>query len=248
MQPRKTIVIGSAVVALLVTGTLLRWVRVSRATEAMAYTAPAKPLAELPEFIGRFRFVKDLPLTSAVLKAAGVDSFIQRDYVDPASGKHLLLYVGYWGRENRGAGHGPEICYPAVGWTADCAAIERPLGFRASGESTPAVMALHRFIRSEPEGIEKRAVGFLAVASGEYRPSSRRLFWHRPGKSHGRGHYLAQVQVSCPVPSGIWEQGESRIVAFMEALLPHLSDYLPQPRQAGEGSEPLAKGGDDLEN
>ncbi len=233
MQPRGTMVIGSALVAVLLTGTLLRWVRVSRATEAMVYTPPARPLAELPKNIGRYRFFRDLPLASAALDVAGVDAFVQRDYVDPASGKHMLLYVGYWGRENQGMGHGPEVCYPAVGWNVETAATERTVRFRDTERSAPIVMALHRFVRTEPEGLKKRAVGFLTAASGEYQPSSRRVFWHRPGRLHRGGHYLAHIQVSCPVVTDTWEQDESEIVAFMEALLPHLSEYLPRVRQTG---------------
>lgn len=233
MQPRGTMVIGSALVAVLLAGTLLRWVRVSRATEAMVYTPPARPLAELPKNIGRYRFFRDLPLASAALDVAGVDAFIQRDYVDPGSGKHMLLYVGYWGRENQGMGHGPEVCYPAVGWNVETAATERTVRFRDTERSAPIVMALHRFVRTEPEGLKKRAVGFLTAASGEYQPSSRRVFWHRPGRLHRGGHYLAHIQVSCPVVTDTWEQDESEIVAFIEALLPHLSKYLPRVRQTG---------------
>ncbi len=233
MLSRRFVAIGMAFVALLCTGTLLRWVRVSRATEAMVYTPPARPLSLLPKQIGRYTFVRDLPLTGAVLNAAGVDRFVQRDYIDPESGERMLLYVGYWGRENQGMGHGPEACYPAVGWTAESEASESTLSFRPPDTSMPAVMALHRFVRTEPEGTERRAVGFLTATSGEYRASSRSVFWHRPGRLSGGGHYLAHIQVSRSVISQTWEQEESDIVAFMEALLPHLSELLPRTgRQA----------------
>lgn len=227
MRTRRFVAIGAAFVALLCTGTLLRWVRVSRATEAMVYTPPARPLSLLPKQIGRYTFVRDLPLAGTVLDAAGVDHFLQRDYIDSESGEHLLLYVGYWGRENRGMGHGPEVCYPAVGWTAESEASESTLRFRPPDTSMPTVMALHRFVRSEPEGTERRTVGFLTIASGEYRASSRSVFWHRPGALRGGGHYLAQIQVSRSVTSETGKQEESDIVAFMEAFLPYLSECLP---------------------
>ena len=227
MQSRRILIIGTACVALLFTGTLLRWVRVSRAMEAQVFTPLEKPLSELPKQIGRYRFVQDIPLTGAILDAARVDTFVQRGYVDSESGKHILLYVGYWGRENQGMGHGPEVCYPAVGWAAESAASERSLGFRPPGGSKPVVIALHRFVRTEPEGVERRAVGFLTAVSGEYRSSSRSAFWHRPGKFHDRGHYLVHIQVSRLVTADTWKQDESDIVAFMEALMPHLSECLP---------------------
>jgi hypothetical protein len=173
-------------------------------------------------------------MANAVVDVAGVDAFVQRDYVDSASGKHMLVYVGYWGRENQGMGHGPEVCYPAVGWSSEAAATMRTVRFRDTERSAPVVMALHRFVRTEPEGIKQRAVGFLTSASGEYKPSSRGVFWHRPGMLHRGGHYLTHIQVSCQVATDNWEKDESDIVDFMEALLPHLAECLPRPRQTGE--------------
>ncbi|MFQ5591524.1 MAG: exosortase-associated EpsI family protein [Phycisphaerae bacterium] len=227
LQSRKTVVIGAAFITLLCVGTLLRWVRISRAKEAFVYTPLAEPLTELAGEIGPYKFVRDVPLTADILNAAKVDQFVQRDYVNPATGRHMLLYVGYWGRENQGTGHGPEVCYPAVGWTADAPVALRTLSFRPPDASVPTVMALHRFVRAEPEGLEMRAVGFLAVVSGEFKSSSRGVFWHSPGRLLGGGHYLTQVQVSCTTSSETWEQQESDIVAFMEALLPSLVQCLP---------------------
>ncbi len=239
MRTNKTIVIGSAVVALLFTGALLRWVRVSRASEALVYTPPTIPLSELPARIGTYDLVKNVPLSANIVSAAAVDSFVQREYVDQMTSKRLLVYIGYWGRENRGMGHGPDICYPAVGWEIQAAPKERTLQFQGREQSSPAVTALHRFTRTEPEGVEKRAVGFLAVVSGEYSPSSQRVFWHLPGKlRNSAGHYLAHVQVSCPVRHDMWGDAESDIVTFIEALLPHLSMHLPRAEDR-EGHDDL---------
>ena len=56
-----------AVVALLCTGALLRWVQVSRATEALTFTPLAIPLSELPERIGDYQLTKEVPLTANVI-------------------------------------------------------------------------------------------------------------------------------------------------------------------------------------
>ncbi|UCE58150.1 MAG: exosortase-associated EpsI family protein [Phycisphaerales bacterium] len=238
MRTHKAIVIGSAVVALLCTGTLLRWVRESRANEASVFTPLTIPLSELSTKIGTYDLARDMPLSANIVSAAAVDSFVQRQYVDPTTGKRMVVYVGYWGRENLGMGHGPEVCYPAVGWETWAAPTERTLKFRTPDQPAPVSAALHRFTRTEPEGVEKRAVGFLAVVSGDYRPTSQAVFWHLPGKLRSAGHYLAHVQVSCPVQHDMWNDAESDIVAFIEALLPHLSMHLPRIED-GEGHDDL---------
>ena len=227
-QAHRTVAVGTAALVLLGAGTIMRWVHVSRATAALISTPLTAPLSGLPEQIGRYALVQHLPLATDILDVADVDSFIQRDYVDTIAGRHLLLYVGYWGRENKGLGHGPEVCYPAVGWTPASPPGQRTVRFEGVGQAARAVMALHRFVRDEPEGTDRHAVGFTAIVSGEYSSSSRGMFQHRPRRLTGNtGNYLTHVQVSCSVPTDAWDEAESDIVAFMEALLPHLSRCLP---------------------
>lgn len=230
----KPVILLLAAVLLLTTGTIIRWVRVSRASETFVFTPLSASLSELPARLGSYALVQDLPLATNVLAAARVDSFVQRDYVDTTTGRHVLLYVGYWGHENKGLSHGPEVCYPAVGWNADGAPVERTIHPGAPLHKDGVGMALHRFERTEPEGIEKRAVGFLAIVDGEYRPSSRGIFRHQPGRLNpARGHYLVQVQVSRSVVNTAWDAAASDIVAFMELLLPHLSQCLPNADKGG---------------
>ena len=228
MRINKTIAYGSAILLLVGAGTLLRWVRVSRAAEAAVYTPLVSPLRELPQQIGFYTFVRDVPVASSILDVAGVDASIQREYVDVVSGRHLSLYIGYWGRENQGMGHGPEICYPAVGWTSVRTPTDRTLSILGLNGQRSAGISVHRFTRTEPEGVERRIVGFTTIASGHISGSSLEMFWHRPGRLGGQpGHYLAQVQVSCTASDESWKGAESDIVGFLEAFLPHLIECLP---------------------
>lgn len=221
-------VIGLAMILLLCVGALHRWVHTTRASQALIYTPPVRPLSEIPSSIGPFVLEQDVPLEPEVLQVSRVDSLVNREYVDPVSGKRLLLYVGYWGRENVGMGHGPEVCYPAVGWHAECEPAERIVRFDTPAQTFEASMAVHRFSRIEPEGTVRRAVGFTAVVGGEFRASSRGVFWHRPSSGRRTGRtYLAHVQVSVPVFNEAWDAAESDVVAFMELLLPQLVRCLP---------------------
>ena len=223
-------VIGLTAGILLCAGVLQRWVCITRAGHALAYAPLSHPLSEIPVQIGPYVLERNLPLETDVLRVANVDSFINRVYMDPTSGTRLQLYIGYWARENVGMGHGPEACYPAVGWRVEREPTERIVRFDRELETVEATIALHRFSHAEPEGIVRRAVGFTAVASGAFLASSRGMYWHRPGPARRSGsHFLAQVQVAGAVPNGVWETAESDIVTFMKSLLPHVARCLPQP-------------------
>ena len=218
-----TKLLAGAVILLLGTGTLHRWVHVSRGSAASAFRPLCAPLSSLPSDLGPYAYRRDLPLSAEVLQVAGVDSFVHREYVGPAAGELVQLYVGYWGHENLGVGHGPEVCYPAAGWRIHGAVkqrVLRPPG--ASGARTEAIISVHHFTRTESQGIEQRAVGFLAAVDGQFRASSRGTFLHRPPNSQDEG-FLAHVLVSTPVTGTDWQAAEIRVVDFMGQLLPHLT-------------------------
>ncbi|MBI4718564.1 MAG: exosortase-associated EpsI family protein [Planctomycetes bacterium] len=217
-----------ALVVLLGVGAVNRWVRVSRAGAAHALTPLALPLAEIPTEIGPYT-ARDIPLSSDVMRVAAVDSYVQREYLDGGTGRRIVLYVGYWGRENVGMGHGPEVCYPAAGWSVDAPPFDYALSFDDLAGPVKAVLAFHRFFRAQPEGVARCAVGFVAVTSGEYRPSSRGVFFHQPGSSRPEGgHYLAQVHISAYPDEGGWVAAEQDIVEFAAMILPHVARCLPR--------------------
>ncbi len=225
---RPALVVVLALVLLAVAGVTNRWVRASRAGSALTFAPLERPLAEIPSDLGNYTS-RDVPLRDDVLQAAGVDEYIQREYVDADRGRRLLVYVGYWGRENTGLGHGPEVCYPAGGWRVDAPVREMPFPRVAGVLDDEARLSLHRFIRMEPEGISRCAVGFVAAMSGLLRPTSRGTYWHLPGHLYGEnGHYLAQVHVTAFLSSGHWEPAERDIEEFMGLLIPELLACLPR--------------------
>lgn len=233
-----------AALALLSAGVLHRWVHVSRANSASAFSPLASALSDLPEAIGRFRAGQDIPLRSDVLATAAVDSYIQRSYVDSLTGRHIILYVGYWGSENVGLGHGPEICYPAAGWTETRSARRNKLTFDGPQATTNTTFAMHRFYRADVTGIDEITVGFVAVASGEYLPSSRKAFQHRPGSGEpDEARYLAHVHVTSSVIDGAWEDTETIVQTFLQAVLPHLAECFPHSQDRHDSREATELGG-----
>jgi len=200
--PKNTRAAIVAAICLLILGGLAdRSLRSWRNVWGATYTPLASPLSELPERIGSYVSERDLPLDPAILDVAKVDAFVNRSYVDHARSKRITLYVGYWGRANVGMGHGPDVCYRAVGWNAEAEPHERVVPFLTSDGTSEATIALHRFSHTGPGGVERLAVAFTAAVDGRFQSSSRGEFWHRPPPLRGREGtpFLAHVQVAAPL-------------------------------------------------
>lgn len=208
-------------VALLITSAMLhRAVRSVRASMSQDYRPLAAKLTDVAPYAAPFTFVRDVPLDSRVVAAAHVDEYIYQEYVDPTEGVHVSLYVGYWGRVNTGSGHGPDVCLPSIGWKRVGEPETRSISLVArNGNTVNAEVALHRFERTSATGMQHQVVGFVAVVDGEFRRSSRGLFFHRPPSSSADG-YLAHVEAATPVIGGQWAASEERIIRFMAAVLP----------------------------
>lgn len=221
--------IGLAFGLLLSAGVVHRWTHATR-TELAGIVRPlSAALSDIPSRLGRFNTTREITMDADVLRVANTDEYIQREYADRITGARMVLYVGYWGRENVGLGHGPEVCYPAHGWDAVGSPGTRGTSFAPSEHAKQTVIAFHRFTRVEPIGVARRAVGFVAVLDGAFQISSRKSFWHRPGNRDGGGHYLAHIFVSTAVPDNDWETAESEILAFMDHALPHVWACLRGP-------------------
>lgn len=218
-----TRVLGTAVILLLGAGTLHHWAHRSRASAASTYRPPAVALSSIPTRFGSHTLVRDLSLDEETLRVAGVDCYLHRSYAASPSDPPVSLYVGYWGYQNTGMGHGPEVCFPSVGWEAEEAATHHDLHLRgADGKSVNATYAVHHFTRMEPEGTVRVAVGFTAAFDRRFRASSRGFFLHRPADLQDAG-FLAHVIVSTNVRANRWQAADARVAAFLEQVLPHVS-------------------------
>ncbi len=224
-RPTMRLLVGTLVL-LVTSGVLHRWVYWSRAFAFESFRPMAAPLTDIPERLGSFWLQRDFELPPDVLRVAKVDGFVHREYADSESNLPIVLYVGYWGRPNVGLGHGPEICFPAAGWRKEGIPSERTIHFvEANGMQKKVIIAIHHFNLTEPEAIRRFAVGFVAVMGGEFQPSSRGKFLHAPPKNSNEA-FVAHIQVGTSVAEDAWAQGDSRIIAFMEAALSPVSACL----------------------
>jgi EpsI family protein len=73
-----------------------------------------RPLQEFPDAIGMWRS-RDLPYEPDIVKAIGVDDYINREY--SGGGRPIELYIGYYKDQRSGdAIHSPKNCLPGEGW------------------------------------------------------------------------------------------------------------------------------------
>ena len=73
-------------------------------------------LSGFPKTIGGYTFVQDQHFSEAVIKNAGMDSYLMRHFRDE-SGYTLGLYIGYYQIQTEGhIIHSPKHCLPGSGW------------------------------------------------------------------------------------------------------------------------------------
>jgi len=170
--------------------------------------------------------MREVEVDPNVLRVAAVDAHVQIEFRDARSGAPILLYVGYWGRENIGMGHGPEVCFPAAGWRSELAPTTKTLLLSGPWcDGTEATVALHRFSRNDAILEERLAVGFTAVFDGAFAPTSRGRFLHRPPRAAEQG-FAAHVIASTPIDKGDAAAADARVLDFLEVSLPEIARCL----------------------
>jgi EpsI family protein len=76
-------------------------------------------LSNVPTQLGEWKTVSEESLEPTVLEYLKPDSYILRDYANPASGSSVNLFVAYFKSLQSGYGpHSPAVCLPGSGWLA----------------------------------------------------------------------------------------------------------------------------------
>ena len=169
----------------------------ARINLALDRVAPLqRPLASLPEEIGPWRGT-DVPLDERVRRAAHFDDeFINRRYVNPATGEAVSVFVGYLGRARARLGHRPDVCYAAHGWNLDHA---EP-GTVAVGGGRDIPVLAYDFRRADDPGAVLRVLATYVVNGRYVRDVDEFRRYNARGANllGERPAYLARIQVALP--------------------------------------------------
>ena len=177
-----------------------------------------EPLRQLPLALDDWRG-QDQPLEERIVKAVGVNDYVNRTYADH-SGQPIGVYVGFYASQRTGETiHSPKNCLPGTGWEP-VRAGRRTI---ALGSAPPIVV--NEYL------VEKDSNRYLV------------LYWYQ---AHGRvvaSEYNgkvwlvvdaitrnrtdgALVRVFTPMKDGE-DKARARAVQFVRALYPHLSKFIP---------------------
>lgn len=178
---------------------------------------PFRPLREFPARLGPYRGV-DRPISTRILKVAGVHDYVNRLYRDPA-GHAIFLYIGYYPSQRTGDDiHSPKNCLPGSGWApVHAGAVAIPV---AQGQ-----MVVNDYIVQK--GLQRAVVLYWYQSRGRAIASE---YWARAWLLAGAMTQDrtdgALVRLWTPVGTNP-RRAQRRAIAFVHLLRPHLAAYIP---------------------
>jgi EpsI family protein len=179
-----------------------------------------KPLESLPSVVGGWRGQEDSVLGGDLLGILKVDDYLIRRYRDGA-GRSLWLYIGYWATQRKGAQiHSPKNCLPGGGWEpleASRLAIDVP----GKGQIT-----VNRYLIQKDRDMQIVLYWYQSQGRAVAGEVQAKMDMVRNAILRNRTDG-ALVRVSGPVSGSVAETTE-RLVTYVQALDPILSDYLPE--------------------
>ena len=179
-----------------------------------------RPLASFPTAVGAWRENAGVALELSVLDMLKPTDYVMRRY-DDLVGRSIWMFIGYWDSQRKGfEPHSPRICLPLGGWEV----LERSVVSIRLGDGY-APIAVNRFLVQKDR--ERMVV----------------LYWfHSQGKAVA-GEMAAKIETArnsvlrhrtdgalIRVTSSVLrspEETSSALVAYIQAMYPILSDFLP---------------------
>ena len=219
MPLRDRLLLGGLLV-LLLAGAALVWsieLRTRLAVDPASFDA-------LPDRIGMWQAVRDVPIDPAAEEILQADYHVQRVYHNPVGGV-VAVYVGYYGTARGGRPeHTPDICYPSSGWEIEARQVvetDPVRGLRAIELDTLRNgdrQLVHYYFRSH------RDTGMVGVIEQAF---DRVLGQLTTGRGDG-----ALVRVSMESTGPADTTARSRLRAFARELDPILDGLWPDERPA----------------
>jgi len=179
-----------------------------------------KPLDSFPATVREWQGRSGVIFGPPILDKLKLTDYVMRDYVD-AAGRGLNLYIGYWDNQGRGAGiHSPKHCLPGAGWEP----VEASLLTIPVGPAYPPITVNRYLVQKNRE---------QQVVLYWYQSQARAIAGEVPARITMVKNSLVRnrtdgaiVRVMSPV-YGSPRETSDRLVAYVQAMYPVLSEYLP---------------------
>jgi len=178
-----------------------------------------------PMQLGEWQGTQRPPFTERVLEVLGLDDYLTRLY--KRDGDFADLYVGYWKSQRQGdTMHSPQNCLPAAGWepvSQSLLTIPDPRNLNAQP------MTVNRYVIQK--GLERQLVLYWYQGRGRIVGSE---YWSKIYLVMDAARYnrtdAAIVRIVIPLNGASAEAeaaGEKNAIAFVNELMPALSNFLP---------------------
>lgn len=179
---------------------------------------PRAPLSGLPLTLGRWAGER-VPLPGRIVRAVGLDDYVNRVYRDPALGA-VTLFISYYRTQRTGQTiHSPRNCLPGAGWLP---LDSRRLSIAVAGHA-PIDVNEYLVARDAARVLvlywyQERGRVIASEYSAKFWLTADALTRHRTDG--------ALVRVTTPVTAGR-RVARRRAVAFVREIFPRLGRYIP---------------------
>jgi EpsI family protein len=180
--------------------------------------SPRKPLDTFAPVIAGWQPAEASMFTDDIRNVLKASDYVMRRYDD--AGRSASLFIGYWDSQRKGAQpHSPKNCLPGSGWEPlEMSRIPIPL-------SAGGTLTVNRFLIQKDQ--ERQLILYWYQAQGKAVAGElqAKLEMVRNSILYNRTDG-AIIRVSSPIYGSVAETS-ARLVQFVQALQPLLSEYLP---------------------
>jgi len=177
-----------------------------------------KPLATFPIDLDGWRGRETPLLSDREFEILRPSDYLIRLYQDRA-GRDLVLYIGYWATQRRGAQiHSPKNCLPGGGWMPlEASVVPVDLGERR--------IEVNRYLLQKGDSYLLVVYWFQSQGQAIARELDSRIAMVKNSLLHHRSDG-AVVRVSTEVRGGVPETWD-RLVDYIRVMYPKLREFLP---------------------
>lgn len=177
-----------------------------------------RSLREFPLVLGEWRGT-DFPFEARLVRAAGVDDYLNRRYTDRA-GDSLELYIGYYQSQRTAQGiHSPKNCLPGAGWEpVRSRQVAIPIGDHRTATVNEYIVV---------KGQEKDLVFYWYQSRGRSEASEYRAkLWLAKDALTRHRTDGALVRVWAPL-TGSEESVRARTATFVQIMFNRINEFIP---------------------